>query len=325
MKKKQSAANSRRSQNFLAYGLLVLIWAISLSLSFTSSNAVTLKHYNITEANLHAIQAILSLPTLFIWVALMYAILTFYRYAKQIEGSKDSRGFLLIAYGLGAMLAGMIASGLLSNVSVLMSERSADPASVKTNFVILRNYVSVTAALGTYWCFYRGSQSLLASIKSRFNAAKQYLTVVFPFLVLAVVYLALIFSNPERRVSHDSAINPTFGLPDVLIVFTVALPYLAAWFMGLLALLGIYRYQIKVPGIVYRILFRNLVVGMTLVIGLTIILQLITQFAGFWADKGLGAILLIIAVIYFVIIAAFLIVARGAKQLNKIETLGLES
>ena len=139
--------------------------------------------------------------------------------------------------------------------------------------------------------------------------------------MLCAAYLVLVFTNPDRRVSSEPNLNPTFGLPDSLILLTVALPYMAAWLFGMLAILGLYRYTDQTGGIIYKHLFKKLALGLTILISLTIVLQFLVQFASYWATAGLSALLGLVALIYLLLIVAHVQVANGARQLNIIETL----
>lgn len=313
---------SQRGREGLAYGGVVVIWIISLVISFSANNEQARSHYHLTEGSLHILQMIFSLPALFIWLAILFAVLSFYRYARQIQRSQESPAFRYIAYGLAAALFTSIVTTYLSGLQVVMSEHITHRGTVEDSFIIIRNYVALVGALATYWWLYKSSQALLATIGEELDIRRQNSKAWLPFVFLAIVYFSLILSNPSRQFSSDSNVNPTFALPDFLTIVTVALPYLAAWFMGCVSLVGIYRYRQQTKGIVYKRLFTKLWRGLVTVVSLTIILQLLSQFANFFAETGLNAIIAIISLIYFILIAAYLLVARGALELNKIEVIG---
>ncbi len=316
-----SSAIRLQGNDALAYGGVCILWAMSTFLSLLGNNDATLQKYNISVSQLHLLQVAVSLPGLFIWLAILFAVLSIYHYACAIAGSKDSTGFRYIAYGLCALLLSFIASNVLNGIQPLLSDVAAKPEAVKTTFVVIRNYVSVVSALFTYGMLFLGSRSLLASIGRRLHAKKLFLNLLIPFALLTSAYLWLIFSNPSRQTSTDPTIDPTFGLPGALIVLTVALPYVVSWMLGVAALIGLYRYRAKTSGMVYKILFTKLVTSMTVFIGITIILQLLTQFSDFLSKTSLSSILGIIVLLYLVLGYAFILVAQGAKGLNKIETL----
>lgn len=322
----QSAKTKENRENLLAYGSVFVIWAASIWLSLLPKNTEALKQYKLTASNLHIIQISLSLPTLFIWCAILFAALSFYRYSRQIAGSKESPAYRYIGYGLTYMFVGSIVGSFINSIRAILSENANDPQQVKTHFVIIANYIAVASALGLYYYLFKGGKTLLGTaIKGRIHPSKYSILVVVPFLVVAISYLFLIFDNPNRRMSTNPKIVPSFGLPDALILLTVALPYLLSWFLGFIALASLYRYQAATAGVFYKQLFKKLVNGMTMVIALTIALQVISQFATFFVDKNLSFILQFIAVIYIIIIVGLVLVARAARQLNKIETLDLTS
>lgn len=318
----QTLKIATRFSDRLVYTLVGLLWLINIGVNLMTSNKQVSERYGIPESALDLIAVALSLPLLLIWLAVAFAAISFYRYAQNIKGSKDAKSFRLISYGLFAALAGLLASSLLSTLQTILGQFVVDPSSLQTPFVIVRNYVSMAAALATYGCLFFGSTALLEVIGKTLNGWRQIMPVLVPFTGLAVLYLWLVFTNESRQVSTIPGYAPTFGLPDYLILLTVALPYLVAWFLGITALRNIIQYQSQTPGIIYKKIFKRFVIGITTVIGLTIILQLISQFSGFWASKGLSAILGAVAVIVFILIYAYIQVALGARQLHKIEIIG---
>lgn len=306
----------------LIYGVVGTLWLVNVSVNLLTSNRLATERYNISENTLNLISVAFSLPTLLIWLAVAFAAVSFYRYAQNIAGSKDSKAFRFIAYGLLASLVGMLASSLLSTLQTLIGQTVADPTTLQTTFVVIKNYISIVAALVTYGYLFMGSTALLEVIGKTYNKWRQIMPVLIPFAVVAVVYLWLVFTNEWRQMATIPGFAPTFGLPDYLILVTVAVPYLVSWFLGITALRNIIQYQSETPGIIYKKIFKKLVTGMTIVIGLTITLQMLNQFSGFLASRGLGMILGIIVVLYIVLIFAYILIARGARDLHKIEIIG---
>src|SRR3569623_744036 len=118
----RSSALRIQGSDALAYGSVCVLWAVSTFLGFLANNDVTLQKYNISAAQLHILQVAISLPGLFIWLTVLFAILSIYHYACAIAGSKDSTGFRYIAYGLCALLVSFIAGNVLSSIQPLFSE-----------------------------------------------------------------------------------------------------------------------------------------------------------------------------------------------------------
>ena len=156
-----------KQRDIIGYALIAYVWLIFVALSFITQNEATLKQYDLTVAQLHAIQGLFSIPILFIWGTLLFAVMSFYRYSRQIAGSPDAAGFRYITWGLAILLVGTVTSSFLSQFSTLMSESVGDPTRVKHAFVIISNYVAVATAVSVYWFIFKGSRSLLESIKGR--------------------------------------------------------------------------------------------------------------------------------------------------------------
>ncbi len=323
----QTAATKNGSRSIapvLPYGGLSLVWLLIVLLSVTADNSSLATKYRLSTTQLHSLQLAVSVPGLVIWLTILFAAISIGRYARTIAGSKEGPGFRLVAYSLFALLAGLVANSFLGGLKQVVVQHAANPQAVDTAFVVLNNYVSVVAALASYGLLLHGSKLLLRSIGKRLDLAKKLLPVGTAFVALTIAYLWLIHGNPARQMSSDPVINTTFGLPYWLIVCTVALPFVAAWLIGVLALIGVYQYRAEASGIIYKLLFRKLVVGMTLFIGLTISLQLFIQLYSLYATRSLSSLLGIVAVVYLILAYGFILIAQGARKLNKIETLLIE-
>jgi hypothetical protein len=324
MSRKPQDLAKQQSFSKLAYGVLILLWGLIVYINIKANNNQTISRYHLSQNELHEIFYLISLPILLIWISILYATLNIRRYSISITDSKESPGFRNIANGLFMLLVSLVVTTFLGGLQSILSQNAADPSKVRTNFIIVSNYVAVVAALATYGFLLRGSQLLLRSIGKRLNLSKQMVPLILSFVVLTAAYLFLIHSNPTRQMSADQTINPTFGLSYWMIVLTVALPFIVSWLLGISALIGLYRYNTAVKGSVYRFLFRRLLTGMTIVIGLTIILQLLTQLSNINDIKNVSTILSIISVLYLILIYTFFLIVQGVKQLDKIETVSLE-
>ena len=316
-----TAAKKQKPSSLLAYGSLCLLWAGATGLSVVTTTGVTAARIRLSAAQVRIVDIVFAAPLLLIWLAVLFAALSMWRYSRMIAGAKESAGFRYLSYGIFVLLTGLIAGSYLGGLQQLVSRHASDPQAVKTAYVVINNYVSVVSALAMYALLLHGSQLLLKTLGKHISVGKKLIPIVAGFVALTAAYLWLIHSNPASRVSLSPGTNPTFGLPYWLIVLTVALPLVVSWVLGVAALIGLYQYGRRTPGIVYQILFKKLVVGMTLLIGLTIALQLFTQLYTLYADSTLSFLLGIIVVIYLLLTYAFLLIAQGAAKLNAIETL----
>ena len=319
-KPSKSTGVPRKVVSAAAYLGLCLVWIGTVSFSIAANAVVNTSRIKLTATQLHVVDVAVALPGLLIWLSILFAGLSIGHYARVIKGSKEAPGFKLIAWAIFVLLAGLIVASYLGNIQGFVSQHASDPEKVKTPFIIASNYVSVVSALVTYGLLLQGARLLLRGIGKQLDVAKKLLPMAVVFAVVTAAYLWLIHGNPVRQTSAQSSINPTFGLSYLLTVFTVALPFVVSWFIGVLALIGLYQYRQKTAGIVYKMLFRKLFIGLSLFIGTNIALQLLIQMYSLYANGTLSFILGLIAFVFVVLLYAFVLVAQGARRLNTIET-----
>jgi hypothetical protein len=132
-----------------------------------------------------------------------------------------------------------------------------------------------------------------------------------------VLYCYLTFRqfNPG---SLGSTHNPYF-LPIWLLLLTVIIPYLYAWFVGLLAAYEITSYSQQVRGVLYKQALHLLVGGLVAVIAGSILLQYISSVDPSPGHLVLDYRLLLVVLFRIVIGIGFVLIAAGANRLKRIE------
>ncbi len=318
---------TNRSQKMITaawYAGVSLMWVGAIVLSVAANNSEAAARFKLSITQIRLLQLILALPGLLIVLAILFGGLSIWRYARAIGDSREGEGFRCIAYSVFALLAGLVISNYLSGLQQQLAQHATNPQNVKTDFVIVSNYVAVAVSFATYGMLLRGSYVLLRSIGRQLDKAKQLTPVAVLFSLLAVLYAWLIHGNANSRVAAGPGLSPTFGLSYWLIVFTVALPLVVSWFVGVVALMHLRRYYTTTKGVVYKMLFKKFVIGITLFIFLNIALQLLTQLSSVYNTRNLSGILALIVVIYGALAYAFILIAQGAQRLNTIEDILIE-
>ena len=104
-----------------------------------------------------------------------------------------------------------------------------------------------------------------------------------------------------------------------LILLTIIIPYLYAWFMGLFAAYEIFLYSKQTKGLLYRRALTFLSGGFVITIISSVILQYvqsdttrIRRISFNWLFVGIYLLLLIYA-------SGFLLIGKGAQRLKRIE------
>ena len=298
------------------YAAVIAVWVLSTLYTLGQNVQESIDRYHTTATALRVIEISLALPTLFIYLAVTFAAVTFLTYSVRIRDSREEMGYKKLAAGLVITLAYFAVSAIIN----LFQNRYSTGQGL-TNYTIIRNYVYILLNLGIYWYFWHGSRQLVATLKSKVGLAQKTTVAQAMIVVLSVIYTYLVFHNPYRTSSANVLIKPTYALPDILILITVILPYLLTWTLAAMSVVNLTFYAKNVSGIVFKQLFRDLARGFWLIIALTISLQMITQFADFWANTGLQGILVFIGVIYFALVVAYLQFGFAANKLDRIETL----
>jgi hypothetical protein len=104
-----------------------------------------------------------------------------------------------------------------------------------------------------------------------------------------------------------------------LLVLTIIIPYLYAWFIGLLAAFEITVVARQAKGILYRQALRLLAGGVSVVIAGLITIQYVRSVFPSGGKLSLGLVLLLIYLVYLIVAAGFVLITLGANRLKKIE------
>ncbi len=307
---------ARKLGKYKYFIALSVLWIIYAALSVSAPGAGAVTRYGITTTQGNMIRATVLLPSLFIWLTALYAVLRFRRYAKLIGDSPEAAGFKRVSDGLVMLLSALVVPGLVS----IAAQYYPDSFVMQKTISITRNYLTIAFYLAAFWSLLEASRNWQQSIGDGNKENKGMRTAVLMAVgVLAVVYVWAVFHNSIRTVSNDPLIKPTYYLPDWLIVLTVIFPYMVIWIWGSLTVVNIRGLIQQVRGSVYRKAFSFITYGLITIVGLLIGLQFLTQAGTVLGRASLGFVLLVIYALLIIIAVGYLFLAKGAKQLSAIE------
>jgi hypothetical protein len=180
----------------------------------------------------------------------------------------------------------------------------------------LANYITLALPLLGFSLVGIASKELINRVNARLSPVNARGIMLF-FVVGGVLYCYLTFRqfNPG---SLGSTHNPYF-LPIWLLLLTVIIPYLYAWFVGLLAAYEITSYSQQVRGVLYKQALHLLVGGLVAVIAGSILLQYISSVDPSPGHLVLDYRLLLVVLFRIVIGIGFVLIAAGANRLKRIE------
>jgi len=289
---------------FIGGGVLWLVYAL-LTVFIHQSNT-----YQLSTIQLLLLQLTIIVPVLLIWLVALYGAVRFKQYAYLIKGSPDGRALDLVTTGLLVLILSFIAQSILGSLRwYALGTPWLSP------MILLNNHLPIALSLVAVVYMYAGSVRLNKVAKTVLSGV-QLPAVLLPFTVFSALFSAYFYTH----INH-ATINglPNFALPGAAPFYTMALPYLVVWMLGLLAIMNMVNYIRHSKGAIYRRSLRDLVWGIMAVIGFTILVQLLTLASTALAKLRLGPLLLVIYLLLIFYSLGFVLIAVGAKRLTRLE------
>ena len=273
----------------------------------TRPNKAILQQYHISESVARLLSISVALPLIGIWFAAFYGFAKLNGYARLIKKHEDGQHVATIARGLTWLAISLPVGACVSAALNLVAQHHSSFLSASG---VISGYVNLLIPLVGFSILGAGARGLVDYIKQRPAHALSLLLALF-LAVIGVVYCYFIFS--------DSHIRAIYHMPVWVLMFTIVVPYLFMWFMGLLAATELFTYATKAPGVVYRNGWKLLAAGLGAVIASSIAIQYLVTLTNRLSRLKIGALLAIIYLLLLVLASGYIAIALGAKKLQKIE------
>jgi hypothetical protein len=287
----------------ILYVLLIFFFPVSKSAS----------NYNLTDLQYRIVHVSLAIPGLLAWLAAFAGYGLLQEYAKTIEQTEEGVHFERLTAG-AAWLAWSLPISVLA--VVMLGGIARVWPGFTTAAVIIEDYVSLLLPLVAFSMIGAATRSMINHAGIRLNLSNARL-IMFLFLALGVTYCLFTFRqlNPTGLGSTNNA----YHMPVWLIVTTIIVPYLYAWFVGLLAAYEIALYSKQVSGVLYRQALRLLAGGLITVILALICLQYMSAVQLLSGGLVIDYRILLLWLFRIISIGGFVMMAIGAFRLRKIE------
>jgi hypothetical protein len=289
------------------FQMVLGLWLLYAGLTMFAPSANT---YHLSWLQLRLVQLTIVLPILVIWLTAIYGAVRFMQYAQLIRKSADGQALRQLTEGLILLAFSFVIQGVLG----LLPRYLAGQDGVWP-LVFIYNHLPMVLSIVSLWYIYKGSVALSDLVGAKINSRQVQFAIV-PFVLLALVFAWYFYAHLATVTINGI---PNFALPGKWPFFTLALPYLAAWILGLLAILNITNYIVVVKGPIYKLALRYLAAGIMAVLTFSIFSQFITLSSSFFAHLSLMPILLIIYLILLFYALGFVLIAIGARKLTRIE------
>lgn len=271
-------------------------------------NTPTLQTYHLSVTEYHVLLLLLNIPIAVVWTAAFYGYAKVQEYGLLIKKTAHGKAFLKIGTALKWLAWGLPVSAITS--SLLAGLVHAYPGLLNTA-IIIGHYIPVIISIVAFTHMSKGSRGLADITRSR-PSLRAIRTILMGFAAIAISYCYFAIEGTKDNP------NP-YRLPLWLILFTIVLPYLYAWFMGLVATYEIFLYSHHSKGLLYQKALSFLSGGIVMAIFSSIILQYIASDTTHVRRITFNALFLFVYAVLLVYAGGFVLTALGAKKLKKIE------
>jgi hypothetical protein len=298
----------------IVYGSFSVFVAVYISSSFLSPiDSEALAKYNISELQLRLLSASILLPVVAIWACAAYGFVHFKQYALSIKGTVYGKGTNTVANGLGIIAIQLMASGSMSVITSISAVR--DALGGDSGVEIISTNLTIVFTLAAALVLHQGSAQLNASLprpsKPQFNVKSFYALAIVGLIFL----LAILFRYPSSA-SNESIYE---YIPLSAAITGIWLPYLIAWGIFLSTGRNLHHYRHHIKGKVYKQALGLLTAGIYVILGSSVLIQLMGAFGGAFVNLALLPLLIIVYLLVFSIGVGYLLIARSASKLRKVE------
>lgn len=269
--------------------------------------------HNLSTPEYHSFQLLVALPLLITWFTAFYGYAKLEGYARSIGRSPEALGFKRLAQGCAWIAWGLPIHAI---TSLLTTAFVSNDSGFSSAVIVISNYIDMIFPVVAFTLIGLASRQLFDQAKiSLSGISVRGITTLFLFG--GVLYCYLIFRQFSGG-GLSSADNP-YHLPAWLTVLTLVVPYLYAWFAGLLAVYELVAYGRQVKGVLYRQAVHMLEIGLLAMIFGSIATQY-SRSAQMPAEHLLLNAPLVFSLIFQIVSGmGFVMIALGATRLKKIE------
>lgn len=290
-------------KNVWNYPILGYVLPLGLGLLFCFLSVTADREISPTRLTILAAEII-------IWTIASVAAFRFKRYALSITDHEDGKALNYVANALLLLTLYVV---LFPVASTIVGYFAGGP--YMRLAVGLRNHLPILIVLASSVYLLRGSINLVKITGQLIWSRRRLMIAVLSALTFFILFALVFYQSQPHKESADGI--PQFVLPIEALVLTYILPHVALWFIGVMACLNIARYASSAPGIIYRSLFNDLYRGILV----TFIAIFMAQFLLITSTGGprRALSLTIVYAILLIAVAGFLLILRGAQQLDKLE------
>lgn len=302
------------NSTFLLIKPILLLIPLYVGLIFIlPANKTVLSNYSLESFQYHILYLAVAFPYMLVWLAAFFAFARLQQYTNVLKETPEGVDFQYITKGIKYLAYGL---PLVAIMSICLNSIGNNISELKAASIITVNYLSLVVPLIAYSSMRKGTHGLIERTKLRFSL-NDMRTIVIALVFIGVGYCYFTFRKLNLE-SIGSADNPYY-LPAWLMITTVIIPYLYAWFSGLLAAYELVIFGRQVQGVLYRQAVRWVASGMVAVVAGGIGLQYLRTVIPRTGHLSINTAVLFAFTAYTILIVGFILLIIGVSKLKKIE------
>ena len=301
-----------RTLRTMQYCIALAVLYIVLIFILPASH-VSMQHYHLSAIEYKIATAALAIPVIAVWFAAFWGYAKLQEYSQSIAKTKEGPYFERLGIGC-AWLAWSLPITTIGSF-ILSGASNKWPAFHPTS-IILANYIALIVPFFAFIIIGAAARSMIGKFRINLSLMSARLSMTL-FLAGGIAYCFFILNKLDP--TNLASTHNSYYLPVWLLIISVIVPYLYAWFIGLLAAYEISQFSANVYGLFYRKALLYLVTGLVAVILSAIALQYIDSIIPRSGNLIFNYKLLLTLVVRVVSGIGFFILALGASRLKKIE------
>lgn len=303
---------AKRRFAYTAFAVFAVIYSI-LTLGVRPSPQL-LQLYHISELAARVFSLTVVLPFLVIWLVALVGSSYLVSYTSKLRDGMDAKAFRTISYGILGLTFWLPFTGILGSLGKLLYRNDPTLTPVIIRF---QNYANLFWIGVSFILIYLGSRLLVRIVNNPPYTSRQW---TYASLTLGVIlaYVLFVLQDPARVAPPPGVSVATFYTSDWITFLTLILPRCVVWVLSFMAVRNILVYASCVKGSIYRSSMQLLGWGLSGVVVSFIFLRFLETLT-VQINNSLAFLLLAIYLILLGMGLGYLGIARGAKQLQKIE------
>ena len=297
-----------------AMGCFILLSFVFLLLAAVlPANKHVSQLYHLSSSQYHILFFLVILPLMLLSFLAIYGYTKLQDYAKSIEMTPEGQDFKFLARGCRWLAWGLLIPAI---IEIILSSIANIHPDFQGTAIIITNYLYLFVPIVAFSLISSGSHGLLERTRKQLSISNAK-SLIMVFVLIGVAYCFLIFRHfIGTKIGTTS--NPYY-LPLWLMLVTMVIPYLYAWFVGLLAVYEIVLFSKQSRGVLYQQALQLVAYGLAVVIASSIALQYVSSIVPSTGHLVLNSSLAATYAIRLGAIAGYLMIARGAVRMKKIE------